>query len=224
MKNIRSQITFLLCLFPQSRVKNFSLKLLGHRVHRTAKFGSNLVIGKSTISIGKDSIVKPFNVFRNMSLTVGNEVRIGSWNWFSAAPALSGGKHFMASFSLGNSAVINSRNYFDCSGGISFGPFTDLAGVRSTFITHYVDTTINHQVCKSITIGERTMLSSNLTVLPGAVVGDRSIVAAGTVLISENYPSGSLIAGVPGKFKSVKSGEWFDRSFGPSSIKLAEDL
>lgn len=223
MRKIRSQFTFLLCLFPQSRVKNFSLKLLGHRVHRTAKFGSNLVIGKSTITIDRDSIVKPFNVFRNMSLIMGEGAIIGSWNWFSAAPVLSGSQHYSAKFLLGSSGSVNSRNYFDCSGGISFGPFTDLAGVRSTFITHFIDTKLNHQVCKPIIIGERTMLSSNLTVMPGAVVGDRSTVAAGTVLISQNYPSESLIAGVPGNFKSVRSGEWFDRSFGPSSISIEED-
>jgi acetyltransferase-like isoleucine patch superfamily enzyme len=223
MRKVRGFITFLICLFPSSRVKNFSLKLLGHRVHRTAKFGSNLVLGKSTISIGRDSVIRPFNVFRNMSLIMGEEAIIGSWNWFSAAPALLSAKNFTATFLLGNSCAINSRNYFDCSGGISFGTFSDLAGVRSTFISHYIDTKTNRQTCKPIVIGERTMLSSNLIVLPGAVVGDKSLVASGTVLKSENYPSESLIAGVPGKFKALRSGEWFDRSFGPSSVLFADD-
>jgi acetyltransferase-like isoleucine patch superfamily enzyme len=223
MKKMKSLVTSLLCLFPPSRTKNFSLRILGHNIHRTARFGSSLVIGKSLISLGKDSVVRPFNVFRNMSLVAGEGAIIGSWNWFSAAPALSKGENYSAEFLLGTSGSVNSRNYFDCSGGILFGPFTDLAGVRSTFITHYIDTKNNHQLCKPIIIGERTMLSSNLTVMPGAVVGDRSLVAAGTVLIAQSYPSQSLIAGVPGTFKSERSGEWFDRTFGPSSIYLGEN-
>ena len=58
------------------------------------------------------------------------------------------------------------------------------------------------------------MLSSNIKVTPGAVVGARSIVAMGSVLIAEIYPSGSLIAGVPGKVKGSREGLWFDREVG----------
>ena len=58
------------------------------------------------------------------------------------------------------------------------------------------------------------MLSSNIKVAPGAVVGAKSIVAMGSVLIAEEYPSGCLIAGVPGKVKGPREGLWFDRVSG----------
>jgi acetyltransferase-like isoleucine patch superfamily enzyme len=214
MRILWRTLTFFVALLPASRLKNVVMNLLKNNVHASAKFGPNIIIGECKITIGRQSLVRPFNIFRNMNLQIGDDAIIGSWNWFSAAPALKKHPLFKGEFSLGNSSAINSRNYFDCSGGISFGAFSDLAGVRSTFITHFIDTKINKQVCKSIQIGERTMLSSNIKVTPGAVVGARSIVAMGSVLIAEIYPSGSLIAGVPGKVKGSREGLWFDREVG----------
>jgi|DEB19_MinimDraft_3_1074340.scaffolds.fasta_scaffold03963_3 acetyltransferase-like isoleucine patch superfamily enzyme len=214
MKKTRRSLIFLIALFPASRFKNLIMNLLKLNIHASAKFGPNIIIGNCKITIGEGSLVRPFNIFRNVDLRMGNEAIIGSWNWFSAAPALNKHSLFKGEMILGDSVAINSRNYFDCSGGISFGAFSDLAGVRSTFITHFIDTSINKQVCKPIRIGERTMLSSNVTVAPGAVVGAKSIVAMGSVLIADEYPSGCLIAGVPGKVKEPREGLWFNRVSG----------
>ena len=214
MKKTRRTLTFLIALFPASRFKNLIMNLLRHNIHASAKFGPNIIIGNCKVIIGKESLVRPFNVFRDMDLRMGDDAIIGSWNWFSAAPALSKYPLFKGEISIENSVAINSRNYFDCSGGISFGAFSALAGVRSTFITHFKNTSINQQVCKPIQIGERTMLSSNIKVAPGAVVGAKSIVAMGSVLIEDEYPSGCLIAGVPGKVKGPREGLWFDRVSG----------
>jgi len=223
MKDIREPLTFLIALLPASRFKNLVMNLLKHNLHTSASFGPNIVLGKCKITIGGNSLIRPFNLFRNVELRVGNDVIIGSWNWFSAAPALKRHSLFRGEISIGDSCGINSRNYFDCSGGISFGMFSDLAGVRSTFITHYIDTHISKQICKPIQIGERVMLSSNIKVAPGAVVGAKSIVAMGSVLIAEEYPSGSLIAGIPGKVKGPRDGTWFDRVSGPVNQVAKQD-
>lgn len=214
MRRLRRILTFFIALLPASRIKNLLLNMLSHQIDRTARFGPNIVLGLCTINIGRLSLVRPFNVFRDVDLSMGDDAIIGSWNWFSAALELHTFPAYTGKVQIGNSAAINSRNYFDCSGGITFGAFSSLAGVRSTFITHFKDTKINKQTCKSIQIGERTMLSSNINVAPGAVVGAKSIVAMGSVLIAEVYPSGSLIAGIPGKVKGPRDGLWFDRVTG----------
>jgi len=216
MVKIRLLMTFLAALLPASRIKNFLLRLLGHNVHPSAKIYSNLLLGEIHLSVGMGTTIRRFNVFRDTSIKLDQQVIIGSFNWFSSAKSISLLPNYKGTIEMGRSCVINSRNYFDCSGGIYFGEFSDLAGVRSTFISHYVDTKINSQVCKAITIGDRTMLSSNIYVAPGANVGSKSLVAMGTVLIGTDYPSESLIAGVPGKFKSKREGTWFERSTGPS--------
>lgn len=209
-------ITCLLGLLPASRVKNLLLRLLGHKVHPSAKISSNFLLGTVHLNIGTGVTIRGFNVFRDTSVMLDQQAIIGSFNWFSSAKSLTSYPNYKGILQLGQSCAINSRNYFDCSGGIHFGEFSDLAGVRSTFITHYVDTNINNQRCKAISIGERTMLSSNIQVAPGARVGSKSLIAMGTVLIDAEYPSNSLIAGVPGKFKSHREGAWFERTIGPS--------
>jgi acetyltransferase-like isoleucine patch superfamily enzyme len=214
---LRRILTTLICLIPRSRAKNSLLRLLGHSVDPTARLDSNIVIGTTRLTIGMHSHVRKFNVLRNLDFQIGNNVIIGSWNWFSAAPALQDKPNYQGSFQAQDFCAINSRNYFDCSGGILFGEYSDLAGVRSTFITHFIQTKTNIQTCAPIFIGARTMLSSNIQVAPGAKVGSKSLVALGTVLIAREYPSGYLIAGVPGEIKSRRSGEWFDRLIGPSS-------
>lgn len=215
MKKMQRYLTLIISVTPGSTFKNFLLRQLGHDIHPKAKFGPNLVIGKTEILLGECSRIRPFNILRNIRLELGPNSVIGSWNWFSAAPALATLKSYKPVFQLGSSSSINSRNYFDCSGGVTFGSFSDLAGVRSTFVTHYIDTVLNEQTCKPIVIGARTMLSSNLIVMPGATVGAKSIVAAGTILIGRTYPDASLIAGNPGQVKSPKSGAWFERYEGP---------
>jgi len=217
MKSMRKVFTLVICLLPASTIKNFLLRILGHEIRRSAHFGPNLVLGACNLSIGSEARVRPFNIFRNVHFSIGEQSIFGSWNWISAAPALKDYPNFEGLLKIGNGCGVNSRNYFDCSGGIFFEQLSDLAGVRSTFITHYIDTQTNKQTCKSIRIGERSMLSSNLNVAPGANIGSNSIVAMGTVLINEVYSSHSLIAGVPGKVKAERKGEWFDREIGPSN-------
>lgn len=215
MKRIKQILTFAISLIPSSRMKNLLLRSLGHKIHISAKLGSCLVLGTVQLSIGSHSVIRPFNVLRNLNFVTGENSIVGSWNWFSAAPALIKSKNYKGSFHLGKNGSINSRNYFDCSGGITFGDFTDLAGVRSTFITHYINTLNSTQVCLPIVVADYVMLSSNIKVTPGANVGSKSIVALGSVLINKNYPPGVLLAGVPAEVKNQRQGKWFSRKIGP---------
>jgi len=218
MNAVQKIMTTIISLFPSTKLKNFCLNVIGHEIDLNAKFSTNLVLGNSNLAIGSGSIVRPFNVFRDVNLLLGKNSKIGSWNWFSSAIALAKHPQYLPIFSIDESCGINSRNYFDCSGGISFGSFSDLAGVRSTFISHFIDTKISQQVCLGIEVGSYTMLSSNVTVMPGAKVGNKCLVASGTVLIHREYEDGYLIAGVPGKQKIMKDGTWFSRSLGHVSF------
>lgn len=52
---------------------------------------------------------------------------------------------------------------------------------------------------KSIKIGNNVWIGWNCTILKGVIIGDDCIVAAGSVVLAGNYPSGSLLAGNPAK-------------------------
>lgn len=50
-----------------------------------------------------------------------------------------------------------------------------------------------------IKIGNNVWVGWNCTILKGVVIGDNSIVAAGSVVLAGSYPAGSLLAGNPAK-------------------------
>lgn len=52
---------------------------------------------------------------------------------------------------------------------------------------------------KPITIGDNCFLGIRSTVLPGAIIGNNTIVAAGAVVVGKEYPEGVILGGVPAK-------------------------
>lgn len=54
------------------------------------------------------------------------------------------------------------------------------------------------EIARPITIGEDCWFGSNVSVLPGVTIGDRCVLAAGT-LVTKDIPADSLVMGSPGK-------------------------
>jgi len=214
MRKIRNVVVLGFGILPACKLKNLLLRICGMRIKSSARIYPQLILGGGRITVGENSLIGPFNIFRNVELEIGANVIIGSWNWISAANALSTLESFRGSLRLGDHSSITSRHYFDCSGGIVIGQITSVGGIRSTFITHFVETKEAVQTCRSIQIGDHVQLHSNLKVAPGANVGDQSLVAMGTVLTGHTFPQKSFIAGVPGKVKTETSGKYFNRKIG----------
>ena len=212
---IRAATVLLLGLLPASPLKNYCLKLAGWEVERGARIRSNIFINVRNVKLRKHAEIRAFNVFRNISLEVGENSIIGSFNWIGAASGLSSLSNFRGLLSLGCHSAINSRNYFDVSGGVYFGDFTDLAGVRSTIITHQIDMKSSTQSCNSVNIGSHTMICSNSVLVPGGTkIGDRCLFAMGSLIRSGEYPSDGFYAGAPAEYKKPSSGSWFVRKVG----------
>lgn len=213
---VKSFLTLVLGLLPSSFLKNFMLKSLGWKIGARAKIGSNIFIHMGAVKIGKGSIVRPLNIFRNVSLDFGDNSIFGSLNWVSAAQGLESQENFRGHLSMGRESVINSRNYFDVSGGVYFGDFSDLAGVRSTFITHQIDMSTSLQTCNQIKIGHHTMICSNSLVVPGGTeIGNCCIFAMGSIIRARNYPHNGFYAGAPATLKKMTTGDWYHRDHGP---------
>ena len=170
------------------------------------------------IILGPRSSIGFGNVFRDVTeLNLENDCTIRNFNWISTSPLLvkSGGK---GSLKLGEKSSITSRHYLDCSGGITIGEYTTIAGVRSTMITHQIDRVKSKQTSQGINIGKYCLISSNVLVCPGVSICDYSVVGMGTTLAGNYKDSNTLILGTKGKVKKNNlSGEYFgrlDRSVG----------
>lgn len=200
---------------PAHRIKNSLLRSLGHQIGRSAVVGPGLFIKIGRISVGEHTRIGPFNVFRGLtSVQLDDFARIGQWNWISASGDLvrAGGK---GSLSIGEHSALTARHYLDCSGGISIGRFTTVAGVRSTFITHGIDWRTAQQRTRSIHVGDYCIISSNTAVAPGTIVGDRLVTGMGATLSGQLDENGALYLSPRAEaVKAGLTGTYFERDEG----------
>ncbi|RFA11608.1 gamma carbonic anhydrase family protein [Subtercola boreus] len=70
-------------------------------------------------------------------------------------------------------------------------------------VTIGADVSVGHgAVLHGCTIGDRSLVGMNATVLNGAQIGDDCLIAAGALILENTViPSGSLVAGMPGKVR-----------------------
>lgn len=191
------------------------LNVLGYNIAISARVGPLLLLRVGFIILGPHARIGPFNVIRDISgLTMDAHASLGQWNWISASSVLiaAGGQ---GTLSIGESSAITSRHYLDCSGGISVGRYSTVAGVRSTFITHGIDWNLSQQRTKAIQIGDYCLISSNVDVAPGTKIANRVVVGMGSTVsghlqLDENLYIGGRATAV----KSGLSGRYFTRTSG----------
>lgn len=216
MRNLLRNFAILFIgLLPSSKFKIAFLKFFKLKISFKSTIQSNVLWNIRDFKVEKGAKIRFGNMFKDVSVVIGEGSIVGSFNWITCAPKLYYLPDYSGVLSVGSECAINSRNYLDCTGGIKIGNFSDLAGVRSTFITHQVNVRLSKQTCEQIRIGDFCLISSNCKIVPGVVIGDKSLVAMGSVLPKKNYPQNSKIAGIPGRIIGQTQGAYFSRSLGP---------
>ena len=207
-------------ILPPGRLKNVLLRtILGWAVDRSARVGPCLFLRVHRMVLGPGARLSAFSVFRDLELlVVADNSAIGHWNYVTAARELRtpildstpGAK--AATLELESSAVITSRHYIDCSGGVSLGPFSVMAGVRSTVISHQIDVFRSEQTISPVRIGRHCLIGSNVAIVPGTSIPEASYIAMGSVVTGELSSSGTLYAGVPARsVRHVGNASFFQR-------------
>lgn len=110
---------------------------------------------------------------------------------------------YCANLSFGEKCFINTgMTIIDCA------PVT--VGARTLFGPNCELITVGHpvqdlemrragwEIAVPITIGESCWFGSRVSVMPGVTIGDRCVIAAGTV-VTRDIPDDSLVMGVPGR-------------------------
>lgn len=69
-----------------------------------------------------------------------------------------------------------------------------IIGYNTTLLTH--EYLIDEYRLGDIQIGNQVMIGANSTILPGVIIGDRAVIAAGTVVTKDVEP-GSFVGGNP---------------------------
>ena len=177
-------------------------QLFGFDVSADAQIGFSLIVCQNLI-IGSGAIIGHMNVVRgNMTLRMKPKARIGQFNWITSGntdPRFFQGLDRHSELVMGEESSITSRHVLDCTDRIEIGRLTTVAGYRSTIITHGIDYRTAKQSCQPIKIGDLCLFGSNVIVLMGVTVANRSVVGAGSVVANSTDKELGLWVGAPAR-------------------------
>ncbi len=192
--SVRNALVIVVAALPASELKNALLRRLGWAIGDGVHIGPCLVLRLGHVDIGSGAYIGSCNVLRDLAtLTLGEHTEIMHWNWVTASRLL-GEAGAPCLLQLGPHSNITSRHYIDCSGGIRVGTTSAIGGVRSTLITHGISVMswpartlrkTNDCTLGPIEIGDYCLLSSNVQVSPGTVVGSRIVVGMGATIAGQ---------------------------------------
>jgi acetyltransferase-like isoleucine patch superfamily enzyme len=203
-----------------SRVKVFVYRrLLKFDVAVDASIGFSLIVCQRLV-LESQAIIGHMSVIRGeMTLHMKAQSSIGQFNWITGGNA--DPDYFKTSdrhpgLVLGEHSSITSRHVLDCTDRIAIGRFTTIAGYRSIFLTHGIDYRASRQDCEPILIGDYCLIGSNVTVLKGVTIANRTILGAGSVLAKSIPSELGVWVGAPARRVGDLTGEegYFRRDVG----------
>jgi acetyltransferase-like isoleucine patch superfamily enzyme len=103
------------------------------------------------------------------------------------------------------SLLLSGNCYYQAINGIKIGANTIIApGVKLISANHEAHNLGGHFKSEPIVIGKNCWIGANAVVLPGVVLGDNTIVAAGAV-VTKSFPNGGeVLMGVPAVVKVAR--------------------
>ncbi len=212
--SLRSALVTVVAALPASERKNSLLRWLGWAIGDRVHIGPNLVFRVDRVDIGDGAYVGSFNVIRDLAvLTLGEYAEIIHWNWLTASRRL-GEAGAACVLYLGPHSNITSRHYVDCSGGVRVGTHTAIGGVRSTLISHGINWKSSAHTFSPIEIGDYCLISSNVHVSPGTIVGSKIVVGMGATIGGRLSDPGLYMQSRATLVKSDLGGEYFRREVG----------
>jgi acetyltransferase-like isoleucine patch superfamily enzyme len=189
------------------RLKRLALQaLFGYDLNPTSRIGFSWVYPSRSLKLGPHARITHGTVCRALDdLELAPYSQIGAFNWITGNSVDASSRFFIgetdrrSALSIGTHSAITSRHYVDCTNAITVGAFSTVAGVRSVLMTHEIDVRLGSQVSRPITVGDYCYIGTGCTLLPGAVVPDRSIVAAASLVRGGLEHPGRVYAGIPAR-------------------------
>jgi hypothetical protein len=194
-------IALLALLVPARARRTLFVRLLGHDIHPGATLGRSL-IDVERLVMEEGSVIGPLNLVRGCALVhLERDARISSLNWVNSVRLDRGffdGVDRHPALIMRRAALITMLHFIDACDTVELAPWATLAGFGSLIQTHAIDFDALAQSSRPVHIGDHSLVSSRCTLLPGSVVPDASIVAAGAVVNGVlHHPN--LFGGVPAR-------------------------
>ena len=168
---------------------------LMQRAIRQHRLQSRLIRKSTNLSIEPHVIVKGdinnISLGKNVIIQSGTVLHLGGLEWCKNAGHLR----------IGDDSCIspNCTLYGTGPGGITIGDRFDCGpGVRIFSSRTDYESVSRSAVFAPVIIGDDVIVYSNVVISPGVSIGNRSVIAAGSV-ITRDVPSDCLAGGTPGK-------------------------
>lgn len=223
MKSKKVKLIFhvLIWICPSSLRRLLYCKFFKYEIHRSAKIGRCLILADQLI-MKEGTAIKNFNFINDIDLvSLEAYSQIDKNNWITGL-STKYGSNFTYDFDrkcfleLGEHTRVTSHHTIDCTGGVSIGKFTTIAGTNTEILTHQIDIEINRQRCSSVEIGDYCMIGTKAIILMGSKVPSYCVLGAGSLLNKAMDDEYALYAGVPAKKIKILSQEcsYFSRKHG----------
>ncbi len=194
--NLKMVVGLLISLLPVNGVRCVAYRmLLGYEiVDSRIGFGTVLAVDRARIV---RSSLGMFNRFLGpISVTIGENARIGSFNWFQCGAWTTEERfkdgNYERRLDLQENTLITAGHFFDLAGAFILGKNSWIAGRGSQFWTHGTGTAEGN-----ITIGTDCYIGSAVRFAPGSGIGNNVLVSIGAVVIKKILVDHALIGGVP---------------------------
>lgn len=190
----------LIAIMPSAAVRRWLYRhVMGFTVPASTTIGMLTLLAVPKAEFGEDVVVGALNIFKGpFAVTIGAQTRIGRNNRFYSSWKILdvrfAERNYTPLLRIGQKALILNDHFFDIYGLLSIGDGTWIAGYGSQFWTHGLSVTD-----RDIVIGAENYLGSAVRFAPGTSIGDRNILALGSVVLSKVEADDSLISGFPAK-------------------------
>lgn len=184
-------------LLPLNALRLLGYRLLGYHI-AASRIGFGTVIAVNAADITGAGIGF-FNLFIGpMKVNIRKGASMGNRNTFSCGYWVLQEQYkdsnYTRTLDIGVDALITSSHYFDVAGTFKLGDRSWIAGIGSQFWTHGAGVRE-----RDVEIGSDCYLGSAVRFAPGSKIGDRVLVAMGSVVSGGIPADNALVGGVPAK-------------------------
>lgn len=201
---MRHLLTTLFFLLPPSRLKNRLLNLVGHDIHPSARIGIGLAQRVDRFELAEGVRIGNWNAFRFLArVQMGRGSRIVMFNWILGGSGFEPGEDTRGvrrTLRMGDRSHIISFHFLDCGGGLLLADNCWITGIRSTVLTHAFDPRAAAFILEPVELKKGAVIATSCTMLPGTVIGEGALLAAGsTTWTHQEVAGGYLHGGVPAR-------------------------
>jgi acetyltransferase-like isoleucine patch superfamily enzyme len=110
----------------------------------------------------------------------------------------------------GDNVFIGYYNYLQAGGGLILGndallgPYVKIWTQNHIYTDPDIPVRLQGVSRKAVTVKHDVWIGANSFIMPGTVLGEKSIVSAGSVVGAKNYPEGIVLAGNPARKISAR--------------------